>query len=569
MSEHTPPSSTPVSMHRKGRTAMNHLTENASGNVSHAQLAIAAYDRQCAAGMRTRTALTDALESADESAWLECAQILVLRNDAQAALTVLEAASAYFEASSEVRLALAGIAFQHGANERAESLLRRVLGDNPGHLAATLQLARLLKVQGRMHAVATVVRSGFHRDQHDAELVIRGVELLDDCGRKSEATALCEHEIAAGSSDPRLHAYAGMLLSQLGQFELARTRQEYVLDHDLLGLEWHVPLGLTGLQRYRDGNHPDFARLHQYLSLPGLSDQARASLLFGLGKAHDDIGDYARAAGYLRQANAIVHASSRWPRRRWRRSIDAKISRTLPTGRIAAPADWAPVFVIGLPRSGSTLLADRLARHPEVCQRGELRWLPVVAEQVINGNGEYLERLQHAAATYAAQLLQDDSNAPWMLDKQPHNFMHVDLILALFPNARFLYCRRHARDNALSLWMQSFQTGTQDFAYDFTDISAVVQGSRRLMNHWLTRYPDAIRTVQYEHLVSDPASLLRSVEDWLELPPHDLVSSDADSGSIISTASLWQARQPINTRSLRRWEHYSAYVPELLQLPDN
>ncbi|MFC5524456.1 tetratricopeptide repeat-containing sulfotransferase family protein [Rhodanobacter ginsengisoli] len=513
--------------------------------------------------------MTDALTGAPEPVWLECAQMLILRGDSEATLAVLDAALAQFPASPEVRLALAGIVFQQGSSERAESLLRGVLDDDPDCVAATFQLARLLKEQGRMHAVASVVRAGFQRERHDADLVIRAVELLDDCGRKREAAALCEHEIAAGSGDPRLHAYAGMLLTQLGQFELARKRQEYVLDHDLAGLEWHVPLGLTGLQRYADGSHPDFARLRRYLLLPDLSDQARASLLFGLGKAHDDIGDYAQATGYLRQANTIVHAATRWPRKRWRRSIEARLSRTLPAEQLAAPMDWTPLFIIGLPRSGTTVLAERLARHPEVCQRGELPWLPVLAEQVITGSGEYRERLQRAAVTYAAQLRQDDSSARWMLDKQPHNFMHVDLILALFPNARFLYCRRHARDNALSLWMQSFQAGTQDFAYDFTDIGAVIHGSRRLMKHWLTRYPDAIRTVEYEQLVADPASLLRSVADWLELPPHDLLSGNADSGSIISTASLWQARQPINARSLRRWKNYAAYVPELLQIPDN
>ncbi len=548
---------------------MNHSTESASGGVSRADLALAAYDRQCSAGIRTHSALTDALAGAPEPAWLECAQMLILRRDAAATLAVLDAALAQFPASPEIRLALAGIMFQQGSSERAELLLRGVLGDDPDCVAATFLLARLLKEQGRMHAVASVVRAGFHRERHDTDLVIRAVELLDDCGRKREAAALCEHEIAAGSGDPRLHAYAGMLLTQLGQFELARTRQEYVLEHDLAGLEWHVPLGLTGLQRYTDGSHPDFARLRQYLLLPGLSEQARASLLFGLGKAHDDIGDYAQATGYLRQANTIVHAATRWPRKRWRRSIEARISRTLPAERLAAPMDWTPLFIIGLPRSGTTVLAERLARHPDICQRGELPWLPVLAEQVISGSGEYRERLQRAAVTYAAQLRQDDSSVRWMLDKQPHNFMHVDLILALFPNARFLYCKRHARDNALSLWMQSFQAGTQNFAYDFADIGAAIHGSRRLMKHWLTRYPDAIRTVEYEQLVSDPANLLRSVADWLELPPHDLLSSDADSGSIISTASLWQARQPINTRSLRRWKNYAAYVPELLQIPDN
>jgi len=548
---------------------MNHSAENTSGRLHQTDLALAAYDRQCLAGNRAQTVLTDALIDAPEVAWLECAQALTLRNDAEATLAVLEAAFEHFPVSSEVRLALAGIMFQQGADARAESLLRNVLDDDPGHLAATFQLARLLKGQGRMHAVATVVRAGFHRERHDPELVIRGVELLDDCGRKREAAALCEHEIAAGSGDPRLHAYAGMLLTQLGQFELARTRQEYVLDHGLAGLEWHVPLGLTGLQRYVDGNHPDFTRLRQYLTLTDLSKPARASLLFGLGKAHDDIGDYAQAADYLRQANTIVHAATRWPRKQWRRSIEARIIRILPAEQLAAPTDWTPVFIIGLPRSGSTLLADRLARHPDVCQRGELPWLPVLAEQIVTGNGEYRDRLQQAAATYAAQLRQDNSSAHWMLDKQPHNFMHVDLILSLFPNARFLYCRRHARDNALSMWMQSFQAGAQDFSYDFTDIGAAIQGSRRLMKHWLTRYPDAIRTVGYEHLVSDPTSVLSVLMDWLGLPAHDLLSSDADNSAIISTASLWQARQPINTRSLRRWENYVVHVPELLQFPDN
>lgn len=546
---------------------MNHSTESASGHLSHADLALAAYDHQCSA--HAHDALTDALAGAQEPAWLECARTLILRGDAEATLAVLDAALAQFPASSEVRLALAGIAFQQGASKRAESLLRSILDDDSDCVAATFQLARLLKEQGRMHAVASVICAGFRHERHDAELVIRGVEMLDDCGRKREAAALCEREIAAGSRDTRLHAYAGMLLTQLGQFELARTRQEYVLDHDPAGLEWHVPLGLTGLQRYTDGSHPDFARLRQYLLLPDLSEQARASVLFGLGKAHDDIGEYALASTYLRQANAIVHNVKRWPRKRWRRSIGARIDRTLPPQKLAAFTDWTPLFIIGLPRSGTTLLAERLARHPDICQRGELPWLPILAEQVVTGDGGYRERLQRAATTYAAQLRQDDSGAHWMLDKQPHNFMHVDVILALFPNARFLYCKRHARDNALSLWMQSFQAGTQDYAYDFTDIGAVIQGSRRLMKHWLTRYPDAIRAVEYEHLVSTPASVLRSVMDWLELPPHDLLSSDTGGNSIISTASLWQARQPINTRSLHRWENYAAYVPELLQLPDN
>ena len=531
--------------------------------------ALLAYDLQRSRAVHPHQALLDALAGGGEQDWLECAQALVLRHDPAATLAVLDGALAAYPKSCEIRLALAGVLLESGDSARAESLLRALLADDPDHAAATLLLARLLKQQGRMHAVATVVCALFRHGRHDAELVIRAVELLDDCGRKRDATALCEGEIAAGSADPRLHAYAGMLLSQLGQFELARTRQQFVLDTSPQAPEWHAPLGLTGLQRYADGSHPDLAMFRACLQRPDLSQTARASLLFALGKAHDDIGDYAQAARHLREANAIVHATARWPRKQWRRGIEERISRRLPPDQLDAPDDWTPVFVVGMPRSGTTLLAELLARHPDVCPRGELPWLPTVAEQIANGRGDYRERLEQAAATYAAQLRQDDSNARWFIDKQPYNFLHVDLILKLFANARIIHCQRNARDNALSLWMQSFQTGTQDFAYDFADIGAAIQGSRRLMKHWLARYPASIRTVRYEQLTTDPATCLNALSAWLELPAHDLLGAPADAGSVISTASLWQARQPIHTRSVRRWTHYAVHVPELLQLPDD
>jgi tetratricopeptide (TPR) repeat protein len=549
---------------------MIHPADGVQGDTARADRALAAYDEQRAGrGDSPLRTLLATLAGAPDQVWLECAQGLVLRNDAAATLHVLGAALDEHPASSGVRLALAGVLPQAGDSLRAEGILRDLLAEDPDDAAATMLLARLLRGQGRMQAVASAVRALFRHAQHDAELIIRAVELLDDCGCKRDAAALCEGEIAAGSMDPRLHAYAGMLLSQLGQFELARTRQEFVLEKTPQAFEWHVPLGLSGLQRYVNGKHPDFARFREYLHRTDLSEQARASLLFALGKGHDDVGDYAQAADYLRRANMIVHASVDWPRKQWRRTIEARLGRKLPAVQLTAPHDWTPLFIVGMPRSGTTVLAERLANHPQVRQRGELSWLPILAEQVAMGSGDYRIRLERAAKTYAAQLRQDDSGARWFIDKQPHNFMHVDLILTLFPNARIICCQRGSRDNALSLWMQSFQTGTQQYAYDFTDIGAAIHGARRLMKHWLKRYPEAIRVVDYEQLATDPASCLEALSAWLELPAHDLLGSAIDTNSVISTASLWQARQPIHSRSVRRWRHYAAHVPELLQLPEN
>lgn len=529
--------------------------------------ALVAYDRQRSNSDHSRHVLLDVLTGGSEQDWLECAQALVLRRDSEATTTVLTGALAEHPESSELRLALAGALLQNGDRTSAESLLRVLLAEHPDHAAGTFLLARTLKEQGRMQAVAVGLRALFRQQPHDAELVIRAIELLDDCNRKQDAAAICEDEIAAGSTDLRLHAYAGVLLSQLGQFELARTRYAFVLAGTTQALDWHVPLGLADLQRYVDDSHPDFAMFRHCLQQPDLSEQARTTLLFALGKAHDDIGDYAQAARYLRQANAIVHAGIRWSRKQWRRSIEARIGRTLPSASLAAPLDWTPVFIVGMPRSGTTLLAQLLSRHPQVCHRGELAWLPTLVEQLAT-SGDYRAQLEQAAATYTAQLRQDNSHAHWFIDKQPHNFMHVDLILAMFPNARIIHCRRNARDNALSLWMQSFQKGTQDFAYDFSDISAVIQGSRRLMAHWVKRYPASIRTIRYEELTAAPAAALEPLSGWLGLSAHDLLGA-SNATAAISTASLWQARQPIHTRSVERWRHYGPHLPQLLRLPED
>jgi tetratricopeptide (TPR) repeat protein len=529
---------------------------------------LAAYDRHRAhgQGQLAQQVLLEALAGQPERTWLECARALVLRRDTVTAAAVLSAAMDAYPAASEVRYALAGILRQDGQSAQAEALLRDLLGRQPDHAAATFLLARLLKDQGRMHATAVVVRSLFDRGRQDLATVIQAVELLDDCDRKQDAAAICEAEIAAGSTDPRVHVHAAMLLAQLGRFDLARQRHAFALTHSEQALDWNIPLGLAGLQRYKDGNHPDFALFRDRLRQPGLSDQARRSLLFALGKAHDDIADYAQAAHYLRQANAIAHAHTHWSRKHWRRAIDARIASQPGSISLPPTTGWTPLFILGMPRSGTTLLAELLARRPEICNRGELAWLPSIARELVARGNDNREAYARAATAYAAQLRQDDSAAHWFIDKQPHNFQHVDLILSLFPHARILYCQRNARDNALSLWATSFISDAQDFSYDWADIGATIQGCRRLMAHWQTRYAASIRTVRYEELTADPTACIASLMAWLGLAERGRVEA-CDPARSISTASLWQARQPVYTRSVERWRNYAPYVPELLRLP--
>jgi len=394
-------------------------------------------------------ALLDALASASEAEWLACARALVLRSDTDTARVVLSAALVAHPGSVDLRFALAGILQQCGESAAAEALLHELLAQQPAHAAATFLLAGLLRQQGRMHAAAGAIRRLFGYARQDADTVIQAVEMLDDIRRTSDAAAICEAEITAGSSDPRIHAYAGMLGIQLGQFERVRERYAFALAHSPQAVEWNIPIGLSSLQRYKDESHPDFVLFRDVLQRPGLSEKTRITTLFALGKAYDDIAAYAQAAHYLRQANALAHARSTWSRKRWRRLVEARLAARPPPFQLAAPSDWTPLFIVGVPRSGTTLLAELLGRHPLVCNRGELGWLATVARRLEQAGAREPAAFEQAANTYATQLRQDDSSARWFIDKQPLNLLHIDLILTLWPNARIIHCRRNLRDTAL------------------------------------------------------------------------------------------------------------------------
>ncbi|MEO7052956.1 MAG: sulfotransferase [Rhodanobacter sp.] len=530
---------------------------------------LAIYGQALRAGSKhsARTALLHALSQAPEQTWLDSGRALVLRREPDAAREVFGRAVKLYPASGPLCVGLAGLQWQTGRHAEAEKLLRDLLSHHATDISASFLLARLLFDQGRAQAAATVVRELFASAPQDVETAIRAVEMLDDFGRAQDAMKICEVALTAEPDEPRLHAYAGMLGIQLGRFQATRAHYEFALAHAAAAVEWNIPIGLSSLQRYTDAAHPDFAFFHNVLQQPGLSDVARATTLFALGKACDDISEYALAAGFFREGNACARANRPWSRKQWNRMIGARSAAAPYPWSMPAPADWAPLFIVGVPRSGTTLLAELIGRHRQVCNRGELGWLQGQVQRLADAPREQSEPFQQAAVRYAAHLRQDDSSASWFIDKQPLNLLHIDLIMACWPNARIIHCQRNPRDVALSLWSQSFHDSAHNYACDFADIAAVLRGCDRVMAHWKTHYSASIFTVRYEELVLQPDAEVHRISHWLGLSGLDLPKPPEAEGHAIRTASAWQARQPIHTRSIDHWKHYAPHVPELLKFP--
>ncbi|WP_395681498.1 tetratricopeptide repeat-containing sulfotransferase family protein [Dokdonella sp.] len=497
-------------------------------------------------------------------AWLERGRAMVLRGDRAGALAVFVEACAAHPESIELACALAGLQWQARQSSEAEARLRPLLARHPDSTAATFLLAKILREQGRMLGVEIAMRAWSAAGAAPIGERIQAIELLDDCDRKQAASDLAEQAIAQGSLDARLHAYAGMLAIQLGDFERARERYLFALANDARALDWQSAYGLASSKRFASGDDPDFELLRGFLRRPGLADAARASILFALGKASADIGDIPAAVTALREANALVGAGVDFQAKQWRRVVSSRLeSKPLPPLNVARD-DFAPIFIVGMPRSGTTLVAEWLARHPDVCNRGELNAIAQHAQELARAPGIGHGALVHAAHEYVQRVRQDDTSARWFVDKQPLNFLHLDLIAALFPNARIIHCMRNQRDTALSIWMQYFAGHAQDFAYDFANIAAVMSGCDRLIAAAAKRYPQRIRSVRYESFVADAGTLTRELAAWIGLPDCDWTTAP-ESRRVISTSSAWQARQPVHMRSVGRWQAYAPHLPELLR----
>jgi hypothetical protein len=164
-------------------------------------------------------------------------------------------------------------------------------------------------------------------------------------------------------------------------------------------------------------------------------------------------------------------------------------------------------------------------------------------------------------------LLQDDAPARFYLDKQPLNLLFLDLILGLWPHAKIVHCHRAARATALSLWMQDFADAQHGYAFDFDEIRAFMLGCEQLMAHWQQRYPRAIHRVDYETFIARPDACIAALGAWIGIDPLQS-SPDATAPGSIATASLWQARQPVYSRSIGRWRAYAQAIPELAMFPE-
>jgi tetratricopeptide (TPR) repeat protein len=363
-------------------------------------------------------------------------------------------------------------------------------------------------------------------------------------------------------SDATHGALAGIMFAQ-GRFDEAAAGFETCLRiNPGLAKAWD---GLARCRKYRADDTDIPGRMHGVLQRADLPESDRMTMHFALGKVYDDAGDYARAMEQFDIGNRLRARGPAFDRAGMAASVDRAIalftSDFMARHGAGGLTDDIPLFIVGMYRSGTTLVEQIVSSHPGIAAGGELTvWAP--GEIDFNEHADPVQ-MREAATKYVAALHKISPDAARVTDKLPFNFLRLGAIHALMPHARIIHCKRNPIDTCLSIYATLFNTPVS-FAASKEDLVFCYRQYLRIMAHWRHVLPaDIFLEVAYERLIAEREAETRRLIAFTGLAWDDRCLRPEHNIRAISTSSAWQARQPVYPTSVQRWRHYAPWLGEL------
>ncbi|HNP63665.1 MAG TPA: sulfotransferase [Woeseiaceae bacterium] len=438
------------------------------------------------------------------------------------------------------RLAL--ICAQSERRDEADSLWKKALAIDPGFLEAQMNLADSYQLAGDLDRAVRTYRKilAEHEYFHIAKYML--ANMLKSQGKMAEASELYRQIMA--------------------------QQPDYTQAH----------FNFSGIHKYRDRSDPHIDQmlgLYQKVNLP---TDGKIHLAFGLAKAFEDLGDYAEAFGYLQSGNDLrrseFHYDIESDRSLIRSIIECFSQQALNRLQVSGESSNRPIFILGMPRSGTSLVEKIIASHSEVYGAGELDTLFALGTRHFLGaanNFEYQaldtyspDIFNEIGKTYLQQLAALNTDAKRVTDKMPFNMMMIGIISVALPNAKIIHCVRDARDTCLSIYKQNFTTGNYRFAYDLKTVAQFYNLYSELMTHWHAALPGRIYDVRYEDLTADPDQEIRKLLSACDLAFEEDCLRFEKTEAVVKTASAAQVRQPMYRSSVALWERYEAFLQPML-----
>lgn len=407
------------------------------------------------------------------------------------------------------------------------------------------------------------------------ELVFLIARIYHESARTNAALDVIEAAMHISASSVTLLALLGNIRSARNELDRARAVYEQVLTRQ--PTTGAVHLLLADITKYASGS-PHLDDMRRLVAAKKLPEKDRCHTSFALAKALDDIGDYEGAAKCLDVGNAIKHkeytAAAEIHRKRHTNMKEVFTRAFLEDMRDKGDPDPTPIFIVGMPRSGTTLVEQILSSHDEVTP-GEEQFLMLEITRRIT----YLDTGAHFPANltdmtpetiaaygrqYVDRLRSYKGDGPFITDKMPHNHESVGFILAALPNAKIIHCYRDPRSTCISIWKHHFE-GNHPYAYDREELAVSYRMYQDLMAHWRDVAGERFLEVAYEDVVDDLETQARRMFDYCGLSWTDKALEFHKNERTVRTASLHQVRQPLYRTSLAPWEKYAPFEPALFE----
>lgn len=472
----------------------------------------------------------------------------------------------------EASMGMAKISERREQPQLAVTYYQRALEYNPRSSRACGSLANLYKKSGTAIKAIPLYQKALELEPESIDYRIGLSEALIDQGKIDEAVALMEDALDMAPEQAQVLYTYGEIMKKAGRHEEAMRYYRKVLGVNPQA--YSVYLDIAQVKKYTPDD-PVIDEINGVLDASVLDEQTATDLHFALGKIYSDCREYDQSFEHYAAGNRLRRGQVEFSIEEHRRFTDRLIETF--SADFFHHRTWAgngselPLFIVGMPRSGTTLTETIISSHPQVYGAGELEDLARIGEHFAQGieDGRYPECMpyvkEEVLAATSARFIENlralSPGSRHITDKMPHNFLNVGLIHYLFPKARIIHIRRDPLDNCLSIFFQSFRE--HRYSYELGELGQYYREYQRLMEHWSTTLGGVMLEVRYEELIDNQEEVTRRVIDFCGLEWDEACLQFHTNRRAVQTASHLQVRQPIYKSSAGRWRRYEKHLAPL------
>lgn len=456
--------------------------------------------------------------------------------------------------------------------EKAEELLQKAIDTNPDFYLSYIKLSYIAIRNQSFSTAVEILEKARALKPSEPDIYFNLISALNHVGRTEDACRYAKKLIKLQPGKAENYHLMGRVLTGLGQFEEAETSFKKAISMDrTLGYSY---IDIASIKKYTEKDSAFIKQAEKALKM-SMPATYRSAIHFSLGKMYSDCGKWDEAFQHYQRGNLIAKPAvyERAPYDVYNKTHKVFTGKFLEEHRTAGNDTETPVFVVGMPRSGTTLIERIIASHPQGAGAGELKAIAHVNYEICPN--DKLDRYRSALTAsvkdggiekgidYYLKILRDQrEDASRVVDKMPNNFIFLGLIHLMFPRAKIINVIRSPLDVCLSCYFQAFES--IDWANDFESLVEQYGLYRKAIDYWRKVLPDnTIIDIEYEKLTADPEVEARKLIEGIGLQWDDSCLEFYKKKSAVITASVWQVRQPVYSSSRKRWMNYAKHIEEL------